>query len=375
MAIRTALVVGGGITGLVAAAALARRGVAVELVEIRDALDDGGGVGLSVMGNATSALATIGAAEAVVAAGMPADNFTVRSHDGTVIATPPWPPLGKPAWPGQIGISRADFHRILADAAREAGARIRCGVTVGSVAQHADGAQVAFTDGRQGDFDLVIAADGLYSRTRQRLFPDAAGPQRTGLSIWRAYVPRPDGTATTQLHFDGPHGVVGVCPINAGGCYLYCLHAAPDGERQDPEWLHLALRDKLAAYGGLIPDLAAQLNDPTLVSYRPLEWLLLPRPWYRGREIVIGDAAHSNPPVIAQGAAMGIEDAVVLAAEVTAAGPLGDALARFMERRWPRVQLVVEASCNTARNQAEHTPGFNPAAEIARASRVLCGPY
>jgi 2-polyprenyl-6-methoxyphenol hydroxylase-like FAD-dependent oxidoreductase len=177
------------------------------------------------------------------------------------------------------------------------------------------------------------------------------------------------------LHFGGLQGLVGVCPINHKHCYVYCIHAATAGERRDPTTLHAQLREKLEGYGGLIPGLASQLNDPTLVSYRPIEWMLVPAPWHRGRVVLIGDAAHANPPNVAQGAAMGIEDAVVLAEEVTRPGSFEAAMARFMARRWERVKLVVDASCSVAKNQVEHTPGFDAAAEIGRVSAALAQAY
>ena len=375
MIVRKALVIGGGISGLSAGAALARRGIEVDLVEIKEKLGDLGGIGLSIMGNASKALATIGAAQACVAAGMPADVFTVRASTGEVLATPPWPPLGKPTWPAQIGISRADFHRILTDAALSAGAKVHCGVTSRSIVQDKQRAHVVFTDDRSGDYDLIVVADGIYSATRRQLFPGVGRPEHTGQGIWRAYLPRPPDITTTQLHFGGPQGVVGICPINDRGCYIYCIHASRAGEWPDAATLHEQLREKLEGYGGPIAALAAQLSDPALITYRPLEWLLVPGPRYSGRVVLIGDAAHANPPNVAQGAAMGIEDAIVLAEEVSRPDPLEDALARFMARRWERVKLVVEVSCSVAKNQVEHTPGFDATAEIRRASIALAQPY
>src|SRR5580698_8803288 len=166
MTVQKALIIGGGISGLTAGAALAGRGVQVDLVELKSQLGDEGGIGLSIMGNATKALATLGAAQSCVAAGMPADVFTVRAPSGEVVGVPPWPPLGKPEWPAQIGISRADFHRILTDAAIRAGVKVQCGVTARSIDQGTGRASVAFSDGRSGDYDLVVAAEGIYSKTR-----------------------------------------------------------------------------------------------------------------------------------------------------------------------------------------------------------------
>ena len=99
-------------------------------------------------------------------------------------------------------------------------------------------ARVEFTDGRSGDYDFIVAADGIYSKTWAQLFAEVTGPQQTGLAIWRALAPRPEGITTTQLHFGGPQGLVGICPINDENCYVYCMHEARAGERRDPATLH-----------------------------------------------------------------------------------------------------------------------------------------
>jgi 2-polyprenyl-6-methoxyphenol hydroxylase-like FAD-dependent oxidoreductase len=368
------LVAGAGITGLTLAASLGRRGIGVEVVEIKSTIQDQGGIGLSIMGNASKALATIGVADKCVAMGMPADVFTVRSPRGDIVTTPPWPDLGKPSWPAQIGISRAVFHEILLSAARSAGASIRCGVSIESITDD-DPVRVRFSDGSSSAFDLVVGADGLYSNVRTLVFPEAPSPQLTGQGIWRAYAPRPRGITTTQLHFGGTQGLVGICPISDEGCYVYCLHNTSPGDRVEPDRGPELLREKLRDYGGLIPALSEAIRDPRLVSYRPLEWLLVPKPWCRGRVVLMGDAAHANPPNLAQGAAMGIEDAVVLTEELSQGDDLDEALRRFMIRRFERARLVVEVSCEVARGEAAHTVGFDAAARIRAASAVLVQPY
>lgn len=368
------LIVGAGITGLTLAASLGRRGIRVDVVEIKPTIEDQGGIGLSIMGNASKALATIGVADQCVAAGMPAESLTIRNPQGDIVATPAWPELGKPEWPAQIGISRAVFHEFLLVAARKSGASIQCGVSIASIEDRGE-VQVRFTDGSEGRYGLVVGADGLYSQVRSLVFPDAPKPQLTGQSIWRAYAPRPADITTTQFHLGGPQGLVGICPISDEGCYVYCLHNSSPGDRVEFERGPEILRDKLQSYGGLIPPLAATIRDPRLVSFRPLEWLLLPKPWYRGRVIVIGDAAHANPPNLAQGAAMGIEDAVVLSDELFGNDSLEVALSRFMERRFDRAKLVVDTSCEVARGEAEHIKGFDAAAKIRAASLILAQPY
>jgi 2-polyprenyl-6-methoxyphenol hydroxylase-like FAD-dependent oxidoreductase len=103
--------------------------------------------------------------------------------------------------------------------------------------------------------------------------------------------------------------------------------------------------EKLSNYTSpLIRSAAQYLPESTSISFRPLESILVPDRWYQGRVILMGDAVHCGPPVLAQGAAMGIEDAVVFG-ELAASGlPLEELLSRFMQRRLPRVELVVRNS-------------------------------
>jgi 2-polyprenyl-6-methoxyphenol hydroxylase-like FAD-dependent oxidoreductase len=373
--IRNILVIGGGITGLTAAACLGRLGFTIDLIEIRAQLEDQGGIGLSIMGNATKALDTIGVAQHCVDAGMPADTYTIRRPDGTIVATPEWPALGKPRWPAQIGISRAVFHSILADAARAASANIRCSMSVAAITQTPEAVDVRYLTGEMRKYDLVIAADGVRSATRAMVFSEPLEPRAVGQGIWRAYARRPEGVTTTQLHLGGRQGLVGICPISKNDCYVYCLHGSVVGERRDPATFHLQLREKLEGYGGLIPALAAQLTDPSLVSYRPLEALLKQSPWYHGRILLMGDAAHCNTPNLAQGAGMGIEDAAVLADELTTSHALDEVLRRFMARRFHRAKMVVDVSGQIARAEAEHAPNFDIKAVMTAASEKLAEPY
>ena len=92
---------------------------------------------------------------------------------------------------------------------------------------------------------------------------------------------------------------MGICPISDKGRYVYFLHNSSPGDRIEFERGPEILREKLQGCGGLIPPLAETTRDPGLVSFRPLEWLLLPSPWYRRRLAVVGDAAHANPPNLA----------------------------------------------------------------------------
>ena len=196
----------------------------------------------------------------------------------------------------------------------------------------------------------------------------------TGQAVWRAACVRPAGVDSTHLFFGGRHGAVGVNPVSTTLAYLYIVENASNGQRRDPATLHLQMRDELTGYGGLVAKLAATLDDPAKVSHRPLEWLLAPAPWSKGHVVLIGDAAHANPPVLAQGAAMGIEDAIVLAEEVATGGPVEAALARFAARRYDRVKYIVETSCQLAQWEVDHTPGVDVPGVMRAASMRLAEP-
>jgi 2-polyprenyl-6-methoxyphenol hydroxylase-like FAD-dependent oxidoreductase len=86
------------------------------------------------------------------------------------------------------------------------------------------------------------------------------------------------------------------------------------------------------------------INDPTQVVYRPLEVLLMPPPWNKGRVLLIGDAAHATTPHLGNGASQAVEDAIVLAELVARDLPLDDMFAEFMKRRYERCKFIWESS-------------------------------
>lgn len=352
------LIIGAGISGLTAAAALGQRGFEVEVIERRPEIVDDGGVGLTIVGNAMRALDTIGVAHACVAAGLPMSSIALMRADGEQLTDRPLPLTGGEKWPRGTGISRPTFHRILRDAAMKV-ATLRCATTLTDWDDNGDAIVATLSDGTSRRYRLIVAADGIYSSTRRRVLPECQ-PKPTGQSVWRAAVTRPASLRYTHLFFGGRHGAVGICPISEEQAYMYIVEAADPTTRRESATLHLQMREQLEGYGDYVSELARELIDPAQVSYRPIEWLLAPKPWGAGRLFIIGDAAHANPPVLAQGAAMGIEDAVVLAEELGASpNDVPAALARTLTRRYDRAAFVVETSCQLAQWEVNHTPGVD----------------
>ena len=128
--------------------------------------------------------------------------------------------------------------------------------------------------------------------------------------------------------------------------YMFVIERWPSDDLDVPgDRLAETLRERLAGYGGVIGELReTQITAESEIVYRPVYSLLVPSPWFRGRVVLVGDAAHATSPHVGQGAAMAIEDAVVLTEEITSSDDLGEALERFMERRFDRCKRIWEIS-------------------------------
>lgn len=202
------LVVGGGIGGLSSTLSLRRQGVDVDVVE-RDPEWGVYGVGIIQPGNALRALDQLGLAEACVQAGSPIRGDRTWLADGeTAIAAHEWPSLVEHLPPGN-GLTRPKLHEILTSTTLASGADVRTGVTFTEIEPAEDHVEVAFTDGARRRYDLVIGADGLYSKVRERLFGAELKPRFTGQVCWRYNLPR----------LEGLEEICGSAPTEARGLY------------------------------------------------------------------------------------------------------------------------------------------------------------
>jgi 2-polyprenyl-6-methoxyphenol hydroxylase-like FAD-dependent oxidoreductase len=337
------LIIGGGFSGMAAAIELCKRDIEVDLVEI-DPEWRSYGAGISLGGATMRALDQLGVIEAFLAAGAASDGVELFIPTGQKIAELPTPRLAGPDVPGNGAIMRPALARILADATRKAGANVRLGCTFNSFAQDAGGVDVSFSDGRDGRYDLVIGADGLYSKLRPALFPDAPEPRYCGQGVWRAVLPRAAEVNGTMMWM-GPKIKPGLNPVSRDEMYLFVTEDRASRDFIDPAGFLPHLKSLLAPFPApLLQRVREQLNDQSQIIYRPLESMFMPSPWYRGRVVLIGDAVHATTPHMASGACIGIEDALVLADELGKAGSVDQALDRYLARRWERCRMVVQNS-------------------------------
>jgi 2-polyprenyl-6-methoxyphenol hydroxylase-like FAD-dependent oxidoreductase len=335
------LIIGGGIGGLTAAIALRRKGFSVDVIE-RDPDWSVYGVGIIQQGNVIRAMTELGLIDDYISAGFGFDRVQVYLPTGQCVADIPTPRLVD-GYPGNVGIGRRALHKVLGDRTIGAGATVRLGLTATNLEDDGEGVSVTFSDGTQGRYNLVIGADGLYSQTREMIFPDAPKPEFTGQSVWRYNFTRTPDVIGLQA-YEGATGI-GLVPLSQDLMYMYVTTPEPGNPWYATEDLAAAMRSKIAGVPSpAIAALVDQITDNEEVVYKPLEWMFLQGPWHKGRVALLGDAVHATTPHLGQGAGMAIEDALVLADELVAADALEPALTAYRNRRFERCRYIVESS-------------------------------
>jgi 2-polyprenyl-6-methoxyphenol hydroxylase-like FAD-dependent oxidoreductase len=365
-----ALIVGGGIGGLTSAIALGQRGFSTDVIE-KDPDWSVYGVGIIQQSNVIRAVAALGIIDDYVEAGFGYDFVEVYKPDGELAARIPSPRLVDD-YPAQLGISRPALQKVLADRAKAEGANVRLGIVVDNLHDDGSGVDVTFSDGSSQRYDIVVGADGLYSQMRETIFPGAAKPVFAGQSVWRYNFEKPDDV-DCLCAYEGPIGM-GLVPLSNELMYMFVTTPEPDNPRYPRDGIARSMREKLANAPPRMAALAEQITDDDGVVYKPLEWHFLDSDWYRGRVVLIGDAAHGTTPHLGQGAGMAIEDSLVLAEELAEATSVEAAFAGFQKRRFDRCQYIVESSVAICNGQLGRGPRVNQAEATADMFRVTAEP-
>lgn len=373
-AVSRVAIVGSGVAGTAAAILLAEGGVDVDVFEQKPDLSALGS-GISLQGNALRVFDRLGVWEQVKQACYSFDQTGLRAPgpDAPVIAQIPDARTGGPDYPAVAGMYRPDLARILADRATALGARIHYGATVTNFTQDADGVDVTLSDGSTGRYDLLIGADGLHSDIRKQLGIEVE-PERTGMGIWRAFVPRPREVTQTDLYYGGPVYIAGYCPTSEEMMYAYLVEPAQD-RQLSPEQGVEVMKELSKAYGGPWNEIRESLGEASRVNYTWFTKHVVPDAWNRGRVVIIGEAAHSCPPTIAQGAAQAAEDALVLSELLLERDAVDQSLwDEFHARRLPRATEVVEASVQLGQWQIDHVQDADVPGLMRRISMLVSQP-
>ncbi|MEV5515188.1 FAD-dependent monooxygenase [Streptomyces flaveolus] len=341
----TAVIVGGGIGGLAAAIGLRRAGWEVTVVERAPVLDDVG-AGISLAANGLRALDELGVGKAVREASRGQYSGGTRTPRGGWLARMDGAALEKAVGTPIMGIPRATLHRLLREALPPE--TLLIGSEAGSVRQIDPGTVRVGCGDTVLEADLVVAADGIGSKVRARLFPSHPGPVHSGSAVLRAITEHPVALRT-DFELTWGHGAeFGHIAFPDGRAEWHAvLNDLPAGTRfADP----LAeLRRRFHAWHDPIPALL-DATRADAVLHHDVNELRTPLPSYTvGRIALLGDAAHAMTPNLGQGACQALEDAVTLAAALTTEAGTDAALARYDAERRPRSQAVARAARQAGR--------------------------
>jgi 2-polyprenyl-6-methoxyphenol hydroxylase-like FAD-dependent oxidoreductase len=321
------LIVGAGVAGLSLARALLQRGLASEVVE-RASEWQPSGAGLYLPGNAVRALGELGLGPALAARANPIGRQRLLDQRGRPLAEIDlgriWAGVG-----GCVAIERAALHEVLREATAEV--PVRLGVSVTGL-EEGDAPRVSFSDGSTGSYDLVVGADGVHSKIRS-LALDGPPASYVGQASWRFVADGfPELTDWTVLLGRGRSFLTVALGEGVVYCYADVNASEPDAVAGE-DWRRL-----FADFAEPVPRL---LERATEAYFAPIEEVV-PPVWTARWVALVGDAAHASSPNMAQGAAMAVEDALVLAELLTAGQPVEDALAGYEQRRRGRVAFVQE---------------------------------
>lgn len=320
-------VAGGGIAGLTAAIALARKGAAVTVHERADALREVG-AGIQISPNAHRVIGALGLADSFAAISHPAHRVVLHNARGKIVATLDLA-RHRPDAAFRF-VHRVRLIELLEHAARASGVEVRLGQPLTEAP----------------DAALLIGADGLHSVQRQALNGKEV-PFFTGQTAWRALIADADDAPVAQVFMGHGRHLVSY-PLGGGVRNIVAVLETRDwadegwSRQGDPQQLRAAFTD----FGGPVQHWLGQVEA---CGYWGLFRHPVARHWQDGRRVLIGDAAHPTLPFLAQGACMAIEDAGRLAHHLDLR-PQTAALSAFEAERRPRVTRIVDAASANARN-------------------------
>jgi 2-polyprenyl-6-methoxyphenol hydroxylase-like FAD-dependent oxidoreductase len=374
---RTAMVVGAGIAGPVAAIALKRAGIAATVYEAQEDSADERGAFLTLQVNGIDALRTLGIGHVVAGLGFPTPAMRFRSGSGKLLGQVS---TGSPLPDGTVGITlrRADLYHALRDEAQRRGITVEHGCRLVDARSGPDGVRAEFADGGTATADILVGADGVRSRVRTVIDPSAAPERYVPVLNIGGYAPLGASGSAALRRAHGPSRrrlaqeldiAPGEYEMVFGKRAFFGYLVAPD----DAVWWFANPPQRIEPTRGELAALTtehwrARLHEQfvhdrtpacTIIDSTPGElraWATydLPRVrrWHRDRMIVIGDAAHATSPASGQGASMAIEDGVELGRCLRDLPDPAVAFAAYERLRRTRVEEVVAAGARSSNSKA-----------------------
>ncbi|MFG1792931.1 FAD-dependent oxidoreductase [Nocardia sp. NPDC049149] len=364
---RTALVIGGGIAGPVAATALRKAGIDARVYEAYPGSSYNIGSGLALAPNGIAALDVIGAGDPVRDIALPISTMNL-SIGGKVVSVP-----GLPELPPLQLVDRGELHRVLHDHAVAAGVPFEYNKRLVDVVEEESGITARFTDGSTATADVLVGADGIRSTVRDLIDPNAPGPEYLNMLGFGAIIDDYDGdVAPESMTFAFGkqayylYGSVGDGRVMWGANLPHKEYLSLTAAREIPKshWLGI-LRE---IYGDDTPggEFARRTTEEQLEVTGALHIMPSVPHWSRGRMVLVGDAVHAPSNSSGQGASLAIESAIQVARCLRDMPTPTAAFAAYEQLRRSRVEGVAARAA-----KANHSKTLGP---VARKMMALAAP-
>lgn len=354
MSIRKVLIAGGGIGGMTAALCLLRAGFQVRVFEQAAELGEIG-AGIQISANAGRVLAHLGLMDRLEAVASRPERYRFALYDsGEVLQEIP---LGD-SYAARHGVPyltvhRADYHALLAEAVAALDPEaVRLNAAVAGYEEDSRGVSLRLADGSSHRGDVLIGADGIKSAVRGQML-GVAPPHYTGDAAWRVLVARDDlpaGHPTDRVTvWVGPHRHAVTYPVRGGALMNFVGCVEDENWREDSWTAKRPWEDMKRDFEGWHDEIQAILDAADRDAC--FRWAMNNRPpvdnWSTARVTLLGDSAHPTLPYMAQGAAMAVEDAAVIARALKSEAEPGAALDLYQRNRLDRTaRIVTESSAN-----------------------------
>lgn len=335
------LIIGAGIAGLTLQRLLGHEHNTLLIEKAAGLGTSGTGIMLGI--NGIEILERMGLKDELVEQARLLSAFRISTHDDQTISqfTPGKTSIAKGLQ--TYAIHRSSLHEILAANQQD---KIQFDTVVDSFEQNHHGVDVQFSHGGKSRFDLVIAADGIYSNTRQQLFPDLS-LRYSGYTCWRCILPGDDQN-DSAVEMWGKGLRLGIVPLAHRQSYVFLVMNAKAGNEKLSGFSATRMRHLYADFGGDAVSVLSRLDEASTVVHNDL--FDLPSPCFGSKRIIlIGDAAHAATPNLGQGAGMAIEDAWRLAEIIGNSDELDNVLQQFTTSRHRRVKKIVDMSYSLGR--------------------------